>query len=93
MQKRNWKHPERQAARLLDLPETSLTDGPTLEVGANREAVLDGCRGILEYTRQEIRIAVREMTLRFTGDDLCICAMDGGSLTIRGLIRAIEFLA
>jgi len=92
MRRGKWKSAAGRAARWLDLPEASVIGGPTLECGANREAVLDGCRGILEYTPREIRIAAQGMTLRFTGTELCICAMDGGSLTVRGQIRAIEFL-
>jgi len=75
----------------MGFPNTTLGSGPTMELNSDREAIVDGCTGILEYTGSVIRLSVNEMTLRFTGDELFIGAMERKGLVIRGRIRSIEF--
>lgn len=57
-------------ARMLLLPESSLTGSVRIECNANREAVVEGCSGILEYSDETIRLTTGRMVLRFTGRGL-----------------------
>jgi len=90
--RRPWKQAGERTAQLLELPPSSVTNGLVLECSSNREIVAEGCTGILEYTPLEIRIATRELTLRFCGSGLSIGAMDRGCLTVCGEVSSIEFL-
>ncbi len=43
-----------------------------VELLSDREAVVDGCRGILEYNECCIRLCTGPLTVRFTGEGLTI---------------------
>jgi len=77
---------------MIGFPGTTMGRGPTLECLSDREVIVDGCMGILEYTGEVIRLSAKDMTLRFTGKELFIGAMEKRGLVIRGRISAIEFV-
>ena len=77
---------------MMGFPSTTLGKGTTLECLSDREVVVDGCVGILEYTEEVIRLSAKDMTLRFTGENLIIGAMEKRGLVIRGRISSIEFV-
>lgn len=91
MQKDRFRCAARRLAEVLELPESSVAGGLHLECAGNREAVLDGCGGVLEYTDRLIRVSAKEVSVRFCGEGLFIGAMEKGSLVIQGKIRSIEF--
>lgn len=77
----------------LQMPFDSLSSGITqIELLGNNEAVVEGCKGILEYDDTVIRISIHKMQVRFTGMDLTIKSLNSESVIIQGEISGIEFI-
>lgn len=67
-------------------------DMPThMEINGNREAVVDGCGGILEYSSETVRIRTGKMIVRFGGRGLAIRSLTADALVVTGFITGIEF--
>ena len=64
---------------------------PTIELTNNTHATVQGSRGILEYTDEQIRIRLAEAEACFFGTELSICSLDQDSLEIRGRIERVEY--
>lgn len=87
--------PEEQSLalpRLLDIPATALGSMCQMELAGNREAIIDGCQGILEYDENVIRLAVGKMSVKFTGRGLQIKVLTHNSAVVEGYIANIEFI-
>lgn len=79
-------------SRVLELPESTLTGGLHIEMNANHEAVVENCRGVLEYTPQIIRLMAGGMVVKFSGRGLAIGSLNRNITVVSGIITAIEFL-
>ena len=80
-------------AETLQMPFDTLSSGITqIELLGNSEAVVEGCKGILEYDDNIIRIAIHKMEVKFSGMDLSIKSLNSESVIIEGQISGIEFL-
>jgi len=79
--------------KILEMPEYSVSQGTRIEINSNREAVVENCRSILEYTPEIIRLLTPKMTVRFIGKDLRIENMSKSSAMVTGKIESLEFLA
>ncbi|MGI5895739.1 MAG: YabP/YqfC family sporulation protein [Oscillospiraceae bacterium] len=80
-------------AETLQMPFDTLSSGITqIELLGNSEAVVEGCKGILEYDDNIIRIAIHKMEVKFSGIDLSIKSLNSESIIIEGQISGIEFL-
>lgn len=79
------------AQRVLDLPEIVHADVPHIEMQGNREAVVDGCRGVLEYEEDKIKLNAGMCVLLFRGSDLTIKTYSDSLTEITGEIIAVEF--
>jgi len=77
--------------RILEIPEYSVASGMRIEITSNREAVIENCRGILEYTSERIRLLTPGMTVNFSGKSLSIGSMNQSSAAVTGVIESIEF--
>lgn len=77
----------------LQMPFDTLTSGITqIELLGNNEAVVEGCKGILEYDDTVIKIAIHKMQVKFIGIDLTIKSLNSESVIIQGAIGGIEFI-
>ena len=74
--------------RALDLPTAF---GPKIELTGNREAVIDDCKGIIEYYENRIKINLGKGTITFLGDGLHIGSMNESTAVITGKIQTVEF--
>lgn len=79
-------------AKLLELPESTLAGGVHIELHGNREAIVEGCGGVLEYGEGIIRLVGSGMVVKFTGRELAIGGMDRSSTVVSGRILSIEFI-
>ncbi len=77
---------------LLDIPPSALSGIPQIEIAGNREAVIDGCQGILEYDENTIKLTTGKMSIKFTGRGLQIKVLTHDSAVIEGFISNIEFI-
>lgn len=80
-------------SRILDIPMSATPGLPQLELAGNREAVVDGCQGILEYDENVIKLTTGKMGIRFTGRDLQVKVLTHDSAVVTGFIKGIEFIS
>jgi len=64
---------------------------PRVELRGSREALIEGCTGVIYYSDTAMRIGLGQRTLLVIGSDLCISSMFGGTLTVSGRISSVEF--
>ena len=63
-----------------------------MEITSNNEAVIEGCKGILEYDDVMIKLNLGKLNVRFTGENLRIRCMNVDNVIVSGFITSIEFL-
>ena len=76
---------------IFEIPQAALAGTPQIELAGNREAVIDGCLGVLAYDEDIIRLAMKGMTATFRGRNLQIKVLTHDSAIIAGFITAVEF--
>ena len=77
--------------RFASLPPMS--GAPCIELTGNREVVLEGSRGVLEYTPETIRVNTVGMIVSFCGRELDLRCISPSALIIGGTITSIEFIS
>jgi sporulation protein YqfC len=78
--------------RFLELPEYAV-GASRIEIISNNEAVVESCRGILEYNNECIRLITPGMTVKFNGRDLKIGCMTGTAAVVTGTINSNDLSA
>lgn len=97
MKERNRRREERRerilesVSRSLDIPQDTFGTCAHIEIRGNREAIVDGCCGVLEYGDNVIALNTGRMTVRFRGCDLTVLSMQNGQAVIKGLICSLEY--
>ena len=77
----------------LELPTGMLGGGARIELFADREATIDGCRGILSYSEEAVRLNLGGGAVTFRGQGLTLRALTDREAVLVGRIRQIEFNA
>lgn len=85
------RHPGRAVAKALDLPPNIFSDLAHIELSGNNEAIVDGCKGVIEYDENIVRLDTGKMTVRFLGSDLSIRSLTDDNAVIEGTITSVEF--
>lgn len=62
-----------------------------IELSSNREAVIEGCRGVLEYTPERVRLSCGSKVVRFVGDALELRCVTDSTAVVTGRILMVEF--
>lgn len=83
---------ETALSRILDIPASALGGIPQLQLSGNREAVVEGCQGILEYDENIIKLNTGKMSITFVGRGLQVKVLTHDSAVVAGFITGIEFL-
>jgi hypothetical protein len=81
-------HEERQFWSKL---ETAVGHCAMLEVHGNRELLLSGCRGIVDYDSEKIVVNTISGSVMIHGQNLCLSVFRGDILSIEGHITQIQF--
>ncbi len=68
-------------------------DEPKIEMLGNREIVVDGCKGIVEYEENLIKLSLGDVLLSLTGNSLVITSFDNNIVVINGQIGEISFVS
>lgn len=76
----------------LQLPIGALNSCPHFEMNGNKEIVIEGSKGILQYDESVIKINMGNMITSFYGRNLTIKCFTTESLVIEGFIVSIEFM-
>ena len=80
---------KQQKRRLFELPPVS--DAPCIEFSGNREVVIEGSKGVLEYSPDCIRVNTCCMVISVSGRELNLRCISDTALIIDGFITAAEF--
>lgn len=97
MRKRNCKTESRSErildsiSRSLDLPQDTVSGYAHIEISGNREAIIEGCQGVLEYGDSVIALNTGRLTVRVCGCELTIVSMQNGQAVIKGIITGVEY--
>ncbi|MDR1564389.1 MAG: YabP/YqfC family sporulation protein [Oscillospiraceae bacterium] len=84
---------KKNSGRLAQAFEENITGNTArIEFSGNREVIVEGCKGILEYDDTTIRLNLGRESVRFLGKGLSIGAMSGKIAVIEGYINSMEFL-
>ena len=75
----------------LELPPGTMGRGVHIELDSNREAVVDGCRGVLEYDDELVRLNTARGQVKLTGRGLVIRSLSEDQAIVSGLFLTIEF--
>ncbi len=85
--------PVRGLSGMLESPQGLFSSPLQIDIEGNREAVVDGCKGVLEYNDCRIRLQTGKMIVQFTGHDLQIRSMTEKQAVIQGYITALEYIS
>ena len=77
---------------LFQMPASSLSQMTQIQLISNREALVDGCKGVIEYNEDFIRLNLGNMTVRFCGRGLQLRSMSEESVIIDGFIQSLEYI-
>lgn len=80
----------REPAKLPGMSELAMR--AHMELNGNREVVVEGCGGVLEYDDTVVRVRTLGHIVRFTGRGLAIRSLTAEALVVTGYITGIEFL-
>lgn len=78
--------------RKVPIPDLHLNDAK-IEMLSNREIIVDGCKGVVEYGENLIKLNIGELTLGIAGDEMLIESFDSGVTVIRGKLAEISFVS
>jgi len=81
----------RRAGEMLDLPAQLLPGFCHLELWQNRQAVIEGVKGVLGYSESEIQLNMGALVVTFKGADLGIKTYQAEILTMSGVIAEVHF--
>ncbi len=63
-----------------------------MNVSDNREVLLEGSRGVIEYNENSVKINTGKYIVAFSGRGLKLSCMNEYNLTISGFITSIEYI-
>lgn len=75
-----------------NLMQNIFADIPELSFRGNREIVIEGSRGVLEYSEEAIRINTSIGLVCFEGRNLNLRCISSSELIIDGFITKVEFV-
>ncbi len=79
-------------ARMLEMPENAMPGGVLhIEFTSSREAVIDGCQGILEYDENKVRLLAGRVEVTFQGHKLQLKCLTLDSAIVEGNITSVQF--
>jgi len=76
----------------LAIPGAMYMGTSHMELNGNREVVVDGCNGVLEYDSDVVKIKTGKQIVKFTGRGLNIKCLTADSLIVEGFLIGIEFI-
>ncbi|MGE5559640.1 MAG: sporulation protein YqfC [Chloroflexota bacterium] len=80
-----------RVAGALELPGDVALDVPRLTLIGNLQVAIDNHRGLIEYSRDRVRVGMNTGQLIVTGTDLTISFVHDEDLLVTGKLKSIEF--
>lgn len=81
----------KQKIRFFGTDEVAELSGPIIRLCSNKEMSVDGCRNIVDYYENLIKLNLSGGSVTVTGNNLCIVSLTDNSATIKGNILNVEF--
>lgn len=78
-------------ANKLQVPYSAICNSPRFEMSGNREIIIEGCKSILSYDEDVIKINTGKLKATFFGRNFTIKCLSPDSLVIEGFVTSIEF--
>lgn len=75
----------------LDMPMQAVSGLAHIEACGNREIMVDGCKGVLEYNDCCVRLNTGRLIVRISGCSLTITMLRNGQAVICGDITGVDF--
>ena len=79
-------------AKKADVPLNIIKDGSYYEINSNKEVNVEGCRGIIQYEKNLVKLNMQNMVTIFCGRNLEIKCLTKDSLIITGFVTSVQFL-
>ena len=77
----------------LEIPKDVLYGDVLIRLSGNRQAIIENYKGILLYTKEEVVIACKKVTLRIYGCNLHIHYFSGTDMKVTGEIETITYVS
>ena len=84
--------PVEKLVSAFDLPKTVIPGMANIELSGNREAIVDGCSGIVHRAGAQQLVIPGKLVVCFYGNRLTIRTLTADQAVIEGEIISIEFL-
>ncbi|WP_427339548.1 sporulation protein YqfC [Caloranaerobacter sp. DY30410] len=78
---------------ILELPKDIVLDLPKITLIGNLQLYIENHKGIIEYSKQRIRINTNIGILRIVGKDLTIRTIVTEEIIVAGEIEIVEFIS
>ena len=75
----------------MELPGELLPGAASLILTGGKQALVEGHRGIVEYSQEQIVLALKRGKLILSGSGMQLRAMNAGELLISGSINNVEW--
>lgn len=92
MMKSKTKDIKESMSDLLELPKDIMLDLPRVILLGNLQLYIENHKGIIEYSKNRIRVNTKNGILRITGKDLLIKTIVTEEIIICGSIDTMEFI-
>ncbi len=63
-----------------------------VELYGNKRAIIEGCKGVVDYNEEFLKIDLGNITLKVTGRDLVIESYIYEQIDLKGEIVSVEFM-
>lgn len=91
MKKRDENTKLRNKLSLKGAMEDFFCEKPNIEITDNTSAIVEGCKGVVEYSETVIRISLGSYTVAFVGRGMNLKCISPTSLVVEGFFLNIEF--
>ena len=71
--------------------EKALLMGARIELLSNTQAVIEGCKGVIEYNDNYLKLRLLEGAIVLVGDNFDIVSFEEKTICIKGKINSLEF--
>ena len=78
---------------ILEIPKDAILNTPVIAMTGNSEISVENHKGIIEYSKECIKLGGGRFLLKITGRNLEIKNMTGYEIIITGFIVSVEFIS
>ena len=76
----------------LEFPRDVVADIPKITLLGKEKVFVENFLSLLEYNRENIRLKFADGVIDICGNELEICAIGEGNITISGKIESVRFI-